>query len=41
MTSRPRPGPGADAFDLALAGGFGDFAAARRDVVDDDSGMMR
>ena len=41
MTSRPRPGPDAAPFDLVLVDGFDDFAAARRDVADGDSGMMR
>jgi hypothetical protein len=41
MTSRPRPGPGAVAFDLLFEDDFEDFAAARRGFADGDSGMMR
>jgi hypothetical protein len=41
MTNRPRPGPGAETFDLDFVERFDDFAAARRGLGDGDSGMMR
>jgi hypothetical protein len=44
ITSRPRPGPGAETFalvfDFGFADEFADFAAARRGFADGDSGMM-
>jgi len=40
ITNRPRPGPEAATFDLALVDEFEDFAAVRRGFADGDSGMM-